>query len=199
MELQNLKQRLDLATRGHKLLEDKQDGLLRSFIDIIKKNNELRNKVEDKLTQGMQSFAIAKSLTHDKYLEEILAIPASEITLNIDERNFLSVKVPRMHFDYDKVSTDINDLEYGYLNSNSELDRAFEEFIQVQDDMLALAEIEKTAQLLADEIEKTRRRVNALEYSTIPDLEETIDYIEMKIDEDARAEKTRLMKIKDME
>ncbi|QTJ44092.1 V-type ATP synthase subunit D [Dolosigranulum pigrum] len=198
MELSNLKDRLELASRGHKLLKDKRDELMRQFIGLIKKNNELREEVEEKLKQGMQSFSIAKSLLHENYLEELMAIPSRSVQLNLDQKNIMSVRVPQMTFDYSSDASDISSIEYGYLNSNGELDRTFKQFIDVMPDMLELAEIEKSCQLMADEIEKTRRRVNALEHMTIPRLEETIYFIEMKLEEKERASITRSMKVKDM-
>lgn len=197
MELANLKDRLELASRGHKLLKDKQDELMRQFISLIRKNNELRNEVEEKLTDAMQSFMMAKSLLHESFIEELMAIPSTEVNLQMDQKNIMSVRVPTMHFEYDE-NNDPTNLQYGYLNSNSELDTSLEEFAEVLPDLLELSEIEKTCQLMADEIEKTRRRVNALEYMTIPQLEETIYYIQMKLDENERASITRLMKVKDM-
>ena len=171
---------------------------MRQFIGLIKKNNELREEVEEKLKQGMQSFSIAKSLLHENYLEELMAIPSRSVQLNLDQKNIMSVRVPQMTFDYSSDASDISSIEYGYLNSNGELDRTFKQFIDVMPDMLELAEIEKSCQLMADEIEKTRRRVNALEHMTIPRLEETIYFIEMKLEEKERASITRLMKVKDM-
>lgn len=198
MELANLKERLDLATRGHKLLKDKQDGLMRQFIELIRQNNVMRQATEKNLTSAMNSFAIAKSLIHESFIEEVMANPADPVTLNIDINNVLSVRVPQMTFNFDSRYED-SDLIYGFLGSNAELDNTFEELSSTMHDMLKLAEIEKTCQLMADEIETTRRRVNALEYRTIPDLEETIQFIEMKLEESERAETTRLMKIKDFD
>lgn len=198
MELSNLKDRLELATRGHKLLKDKRDELMRQFITLVKQNNELRKEVEGKLEKGMQSFSIAKSLLHENYLEEVMAIPSRQVDLNIHQKNIMSVRVPQMTFDFHSQNQDDSSLKYGYLNSNSELDSTFDQFNDVMPKMLELAEIEKTCQLMANEIEKTRRRVNALEHMTIPQLEETIYFIEMKLEESERAEITRLMKVKDM-
>jgi len=198
MELANLKKRLSLASRGHKLLKDKQDELMRQFIELIRKNNELRNHVEEKLEKAMQSFAMAKSLLHENYIEELMAVPTRSVSLNMGRRNIMSVRVPQMNFQYDDSVEDATELTYGYLNSNGELDLTFEYLVEVMPKMLELAEIEKTCQLMADEIEKTRRRVNALEYMTIPQLEETIYFIQMKLDESERAAITRLMKVKDM-
>lgn len=198
MELANLKDRLELATRGHKLLKDKRDELMRQFINLIRENNELRKEVEEKLEKGMQSFSIAKSLVHENFLEEVMAIPSRSVDLNISQKNIMSVRVPQMTFDFHNQSENDEAMTYGYLNSNSELDSTFEQFNDVMPKMLELAEKEKTCQLMANEIEKTRRRVNALEYMTIPQLEDTIYFIEMKLEESERAEITRLMKVKDM-
>ncbi len=198
MEVANLKKRLSLASRGHKLLKDKQDELMRQFILLIRKNNELRNDVEEKLEKAMQSFVMAKSLLHENYIEELMAVPSRSVSLNIDRKNIMSVRVPQMNFHYDESVEDSSELSYGYLNSNGELDLTFEYLVDIMPQMLELAEIEKTCQLMADEIEKTRRRVNALEYMTIPQLEETIYFIQMKLDESERAAIIRLMKVKDM-
>ncbi|MFL2099424.1 V-type ATP synthase subunit D [Desemzia sp. FAM 24101] len=198
MELANLKDRLSLASRGHKLLKDKQDELMRQFIELIKKNNQLRTVVEDKLISAMQSFVMAKSLLNEKYIEELVAVPPRTVNLSVYEKNIMSVNVPVMNFDYSEEDDNTSDISYGYLNSNSELDVSIEEMSAVMKELLELSEIEKTCQLLADEIESTRRRVNALEYRTIPQLEETIYFIQMKLDESERAEITRLMKVKDM-
>ena len=198
-ELNGLRQRLDAASRGHKILKDKQDGLLGNFISLIKKNNALRQEVEAKLKRGMQSLAIAKSLTHEAFLDEIMATPAYNVELDIDKENLLSVRVPKMYFNTNNAAEDTKGLEYGYLQTSGDLDQTFQEFYDILPKMLELAEIEKAAQLLAKEIESTRRRVNALEERTIPDLKETIHSIELTLDENERAEITRLMKIKDFD
>ncbi|MGF3066817.1 V-type ATP synthase subunit D [Facklamia sp. P12945] len=197
MELSALKSTHALASRGHKLLKDKQDELMRHFIDLIRKNNELRDQVEAELSNALQSFVLAKSLMSDHFIEEIAAISGENIDLSIDLKNIMSVNVPKMDFNLDD---DIDDepLRYGYLNSNAELDEALEGLRSILPKLLDLVEIEKTCQLLADEIEKTRRRVNALEYRMIPDTEETINYISMKLEENERASITRMMKVKDL-
>lgn len=197
MELASLKAKLSTANRGHKLLKDKQDELMRQFILLIRKNNELRAEVETKLTKAMQSFVMAKALLNEKFIEELVAIPPRSVSLDLYEKNIMSVKVPVMNFKYDD-DDDSKELIYGYLNSNSELDTSLEQMSDVLTQLLELSEIEKTCQLMADEIEKTRRRVNALEYMTIPRYEETIYFIQMKLDESERAAITRLMKVKDM-
>ncbi|MBR7927335.1 V-type ATP synthase subunit D [Aerococcaceae bacterium zg-ZUI334] len=197
MELSNLKDRLKTATRGHKLLKDKQDELMRQFIMRIKENNELRQKVEAKLTNAMQDFVLAKSLKSDQMVQEMLAIPSKEVTLHMRLESIMSVKVPRIHSDI-KENTIDSEFAYSFISSNAEMDQAIESVGASLEELLKLAEIEKSCQLMADEIEKTRRRVNALEFRTIPQLEETIYFIEMKLEEAERAQVTRMMKIKDM-
>lgn len=195
MELSDLKGTLALATRGHKLLKDKQDELMRNFIDMIRRNNELRKEVETELTAALQSFILAKSLMNENFIEEIAAITHNSVDLNIQMKNIMSVNVPQMDFDLiEKEGT----VPYGYLNTNAELDAALAQLNSLLPKLLQLVEIEKASQLLADEIEKTRRRVNALEYRMIPDAQETIKYISMKLEENERANITRMMKVKDM-
>lgn len=198
MELARLKERLNLAKRGHKLLKDKQDELMRQFITVIRQNNELRNEVEEKIEAGMQSYSLASALLHDNFIGEVMTTPSQNVSLNIGQENIMNIRVPQMNFNYEDTPEDVSDIHYGYLNSNGELDSAIEQMLSVMPQMLELAEIEKKCQLMADEIEKTRRRVNALEYKTIPDLEETIYFIDMKLEENERAEITRLIKVKDM-
>ena len=198
MELSNLKSRLVLSTRGHKLLKDKQDELMRQFINLIRENNILRDEVEKELTASMRSFVVAKSLLNEAFIEELFAVPATAVELDIQENNIMSVVVPQRNssmVDHDDKSTD---LQYGYVNSNGELDDAIKKIEDILPKLLKLTEIEKTCQLLADEIEKTRRRVNALEYKMIPQLQETIRYIQMKLEENERSSIVRMMKVKDM-
>ena len=146
----------------------------------------------------MSSLTCAKSLLNEAFIEELFAVPATAVELDIQENNIMSVVVPQMNFsmvDQDDKSTD---LQYGYVNSNGELDDAIKKIEDILPKLLKLTEIEKTCQLLADEIEKTRRRVNALEYKMIPQLQETIRYIQMKLEENERSSIVRMMKVKDM-
>ncbi|MBF8808408.1 MAG: V-type ATP synthase subunit D [Enterococcus lacertideformus] len=197
MELTRLKKQLTTAKRGHKLLKDKQDELMRQFILLIRKNNELRQVVEKEMQLAMSDFVLAKSTVEEAFIDELLALPAENVELSVVEKNIMSVKVPIMNFQYEEQDSE-SPLEYGYLHSNAELDRSIDRFTQILPKLLELAEVEKTCQLMAEEIEKTRRRVNALEYMTIPQLEETIYYIKMKLEENERAEVTRLIKVKNM-
>ena len=197
MELNILKERLKTATRGHKLLKDKRDELMRRFIEAVRENNRLRQKVEAALVGNMQDFVMAKSLESDLMVEEIFAVPTREVMLHIEEENVMSVHVPKLHARIENpYGDDEGDVVYSYLASNSQMDSTIQEMGDLLPDLLKLAEIEKSCQLMADEIEKTRRRVNGLEYATIPDLKETIYYIEMKLEEAERANLVRIMKVK---
>ncbi|EHG12015.1 V-type ATP synthase subunit D [Streptococcus constellatus] len=197
MELNNLKERLKTATRGHKLLKDKRDELMRRFIEAVRENNRLRQKVEEALVGHMQDFVLAKALESDLMVEEIFAVPMREINLHIEQENIMSVRVPKMHAHIaNPYGDDDGDVVYSYVASNSQMDETIEDMSNLLPDLLRLAEIEKSCQLMADEIEKTRRRVNGLEYATIPDLIETIQYIEMKLEEAERASLVRVMKVK---
>ncbi|EHG11725.1 V-type ATP synthase subunit D [Streptococcus intermedius] len=197
MELNNLKERLKTATRGHKLLKDKRDELMRRFIEAVRENNRLRQKVEEALVGHMQDFVLAKALESDLMVEEIFAVPMREINLHIEQENIMSVRVPKMHTHIaNPYGDDEGDVVYSYVASNSQMDETIEDMSNLLPDLLRLAEIEKSCQLMADEIEKTRRRVNGLEYATIPDLIETIQYIKMKLEEAERASLVRVMKVK---
>lgn len=196
VELQRLKNQLALAQNGYDLLKNKQDELMRQFIGLVRKNNDLRKEVEERLTSALKSFVMSKSILSEKWVDELTILPSQTVTLDIREENIMSVIVPKMHFNYEQDLG--SDFEYGYLNSNAELDKALEEIQEVLPSLLELSEIEKTTQMLADEIEGTRRRVNALEHKMIPETAETIKYIEMKIAETQRETITRMIKIKDL-
>lgn len=194
MEMTVLKKRLKTSTRGHKLLKDKQDELMRRFIDLIRENNTLRRNVEKRLINGMQAFVLAKTQLNEAFIEESLAVPIEKVTVHIDPKNIMSVTVPQITL---QTPTKETGVAYGMLNSTVEMDEAIVEIESVTNDMLKLVEIEKTCQLLADEIEKTRRRVNALEHLIIPQLKETIKYIQMKLEENERSNIIRMIKVKD--
>lgn len=197
MELTRLKKRLKVAARGHKLLKDKQDELMKKFIDLIKKNNELRIEVEKKLSESLKEFMMAKAVMSTEMMEEAIIMPTEKISLDVSKKNIMSVNVPVMKFVREgKEGASI--YPYGFAQSSGELDGAIKKLYNILPHLLELAEVEKACQLMADEIEKTRRRVNALEYVMIPQLEETIKYITMKLDENERGNLTRLMKIKSM-
>jgi len=197
MELTRLKGKLRTAQRGHKLLKDKRDELMKQFLDVVREVRALRSQVEEELMRVHGSFTVASALMSGPAMEQALMYPKQSVELSMTFQNIMSVNVPVYH--YKTRTDDINDIfPYGFANTSGELDAAVEALGQVFQSMLKLAQIEKTAQLLASEIEKTRRRVNALEYVMIPDTQEGIRYITMKLDENDRATTTRLMKVKDM-
>lgn len=196
MALSNLKSRLVTAKRGHKLLKDKQDELMRRFIEMIRKNKNLRVEVEKALSNSFKSFLLASAVMSPEFLEQAVAFPKEQVSVSIETKNVMSVLIPKMKFERTKSSGAI--FPYGFAQTSLELDDAILELHDVMNMLLELSEVEKACQLMADEIEKTRRRVNALEYRTIPDLEETIKFIRMKLDENERATITRLMKVKDI-
>ena len=198
MELSRLKIRLKTAVRGHKLLKDKQDELMRQFIDMIKKNKKLREKVEEMLQNSFKDFLLSRGVMSDEMLENAIAYPKEKIGVEVKKKNIMSVNVPQMTFVRENEGNQGMIYPYGYAQTSADLDDAIDGLNSVMDNLLELAEVEKACQLMADEVEKTRRRVNALEYMTIPQLEETIRYIQMKLDENERGSITRLMKVKDM-
>lgn len=198
MELTKLKARLVTASRGHKLLKDKQDELMRRFIEMIRRNKSLRENVEKELIEVFKEFLVSSAIMSPEFLEEAVAIPKEEITVDIRQKNVMSVNVPVMNF-VRKLQDDPGSIyPYGYAQTSSELDDAISRLYAIMPQLLELAEVEKSCQLMADEIEKTRRRVNALEYRTIPELKETIKFIRMKLNENERGTITRLMKVKDI-
>ncbi len=199
MELTGLKKRLKTAQRGHKLLKDKQDELMKKFIELVTKNKELRETVEAELTQSFKDFLIARAVMSSESLEEAIMYPIDKIALEVGTKNIMSVNSPVIHLvKEEKEDNDTSNYPYGFASTSSELDSAINSLKQVLDKMVQLAEVEKTCQLMADEIEKTRRRVNALEYVMIPQLLETVRYITMKLDENERGNRVRLMKVKEM-
>lgn len=198
MELSKLKKRLVTSKRSHKLLKDKQDELMRQFINLIKYNNKIRAEVEKELGDSLKDFVMARAVMSSEFLEEAIAYPKENIKVEVGTKNVMSVNVPIMNFKRELEGDEGSIYPYGFMNTSAELDDAIGKLYRVLPKLLELAEVEKSGQLMADEIEKTRRRVNALEYMTIPKLEETIKYIRMKLDENERGALTRLMKVKSM-
>ena len=197
MEMTRLRAGLQVARRGHKLLKDKNDELMKRFLELVRKNRELREKVEEMMAKVHSSFLIARAVMSSEILEESLMYPKQRVALDVSTRNVMSVNVPVLKFNTDEV--DPSDIyPYGFATTSGELDGAIATLSGMLPYLLELAEMEKSAQLLAQEIEKTRRRVNALEYVMIPNYEETIKYIRMKLEENERGSLTRLMKVKDM-
>ena len=197
MELTRLKKKLNTATRGHKLLKDKRDELMRRFLEMVRENRALRMKVEEQIRQANANFVLAKASMSDETLKAALLAPKQEIYVTTSYRNVMSVDIPV--FDTDTRTPDPNDIySYGFAFTSSDLDGAVKSLSDILPDLIRLAEIEKSCQLMADEIEKTRRRVNALEHVMIPETQEQIRYITRKLDENERSTQTRLMKVKDM-
>ena len=199
MELSTLKKRLKTAQRGHKLLKDKQDELMKRFIDMVKRNKVVREDVEKELTLAFKNFLIARAVMSSEILEEAIMYPTQSIVLEVGMKNIMSVNTPvfklvRSDVEEEKASS----YPYGFANTSSELDGAIQSLQGVIEQLIELAQVEKSCQLMANEIEKTRRRVNALEYVMIPQLVETVKYITMKLDENERGNRVRLMKVKDM-
>ena len=197
MELTRLKGRLKTAIRGHKLLKDKRDELMKRFMEVIRENQALRKSVEDSLLRAHSSFTVASALMSPEMLEQALLYPKQSVELDYTFQNIMSVNVPQYQF-HTKSANPGEIYPYGFAATSGELDDAVKALSEAFEGMLKLAEIEKTVQLLAEEIEKTRRRVNALEYVMIPDLEKNIKYISMKLEENENATKVRLLKVKEM-
>ena len=190
MELTRLKGRLRTAQRGHKLLKDKRDELMKQFMEVVREDLALRQKVEQSLARAYGSFTVASALMSPEMLEQALLCPKQSVSLETGTENVMSVEVPRYEF---KLASEDggNIYPYGFAQTSGELDTAIETMGGVLPQMLELAETEKAVLLLAEDIEKTRRRVNALEYVMIPDLERNIKYISMKLEENERARKGR--------
>ncbi len=197
MVLNQIKGRLKTATRGHKMLKDKRDELMRQFMDVIRRNKELRIRVEQGLTEAFGALTVAGAVMSPEMLEQALMYPRQSVELDVKFKSTMSVRVPQ--YSFTTKNADPGEIyPYGFAQTSAELDAAMESISRVFADMLELAQVEKTMHLLADEIEKTRRRVNALEYVMIPEMQENIKYISMKLAENENATKIRLMKVKDM-
>lgn len=197
MELTNLKRKLNTARRGHKLLKDKRDELMRRFMEMVRENKELRKKVEANIREANAHMSVARSVMSDADIESALMMPMQEMSVDISEKNVMSVMIPVYESSFRTAdATDI--YPYGFADTSADLDSAVKYISDILPDLLRLAEVEKSCQLMAAEIEKTRRRVNALEHVMIPQYEETIKYISMKLEENDRGTTTRIMKVKDM-
>ena len=197
MELTRLKKKLVTAVRGHKLLKDKRDELMRQFLDKVRENKALREEVETALVSANQNFMLARAGMPDEMLNTALLAPKQELTISAGTQNVMSVEIPDV--DFKTRTPDRNDMySYGFAFTTGDLDDAILSLSEVFPKMLKLAEVEKSCQLMAAEIEKTRRRVNALEHVMIPELQTNIKYITMKLDENERSTQIRLMKVKDM-
>ena len=193
MEMKKLKARLSTAVRGHKLLKDKSDEMIRRFSIIIRENKKLRDEVEEELAEVLKQFSVARSITPAYQAEAAFAMPSVAIHAECGMDSIMGVEVPKLAVSSDKRT---DELPYALPEITSEADYSVERAAALIPKMLKLAEVEKTVRMLADEIERNKRRVNALEYVMIPQLEETIKYIKSKLDENERAAVIRLMKVK---
>lgn len=197
MELNKQKKKLVTAVKGHKLLKDKRDELMRQFLDLARENMALRLKVEEGIANANKNFVIAKAGMSEQILNTALMAPKQEVYLEAGKKNVMSVDIPV--FQSQTRTADANDIySYGFAFTSGDLDGAVKSLADIFPDMLRLAEVEKSCQLMAAEIEKTRRRVNALEHVIIPEAQNNIKYITMKLDENERSTQIRLMKVKDM-
>ncbi len=191
MALLGLKKKIKSAKRGHKLLKDKQDGLMQKFMEIIREAKRLREEVEEKLGGAFKNFIRASSLMPEEFVEGALLYSTAKTELTVKTKNVMSVCIPQF-----ELKTEGDVITYGYLQTSGELDMSLQSFQDVLPLLIELAEIEKSAEALADELEKTRRRVNALEYRMIPDLEDTIKFIQMKLGEMERSSIVNIMAVK---
>jgi len=195
MELSRLKARLKTAVRGHKLLKDKSDEMVRRFLSYIRENKKLRSELEKELIEAQRGFMLARAGADDAVIMEAIAMPSVELSLTTSFQNVMSVEVPVITLDaVDRKEQ----YPYSFISVPQGLDESIVTMTALVEKLVKLAEVEKTCNMLADEIEKNRRRVNALEYVMIPDIEETIKYISMKLDENERSNTIRLMKVKSM-
>ena len=196
MELTRLKKKLITAKRGHKLLKDKRDELMRRFLELVRLNMELRQNVEKGLFIANQKFVLAKAMISEPVLNTALLADVKPLKVEVSYKNVMSVLIPEFKYETKRAEDGI--YPYGPLFTSEDLDYAIDAVNDVFDEMLRLSQVEKSCQLMADEIEKTRRRVNALEHTVIPETEENIRYVTMKLDENERSTQVRLVKVKDI-
>ena len=197
MELTRQKARLETAVKGHRLLKDKRDELMRRFLDLVRENMELRLKVESGIKDANRRLVLARAGMSEETLQGALMAPKQEVYLTSSTKNVMSVDVPV--FSTKTRTSDPNDIySYGFAFTSGDLDASVKSLADILPDMLRLAEVEKSCQLMAAEIEKTRRRVNALEHVIIPEAQENIRMITMKLDENERSTQVRLMKVKEI-
>lgn len=197
MELTRLKKKLVTAVKGHKLLKDKRDELMRQFLDMVRLNKSLRERVEKGIAMSNSKFVLAAAVMNEQSLKSALLAPKQSVSVEVSKRNVMSVEIPELEYKT-RTPSESDIYSYGFAFTSADLDSAVASLGEVFPDMLRLAECEKSCRLMANEIEKTRRRVNALEYVMIPEYQRQIKYITMKLDENERSTQIRLMKVKDM-
>jgi len=193
MELLKLKKRLALAQRGHKLLQDKQEQLMRYFLRYVHRARELRKQVQDMTDEALRRFDLCRLLTPENSLAAALSYPAGELKLKVEVTRLLNVRIPRL-----ELESQPDPFTYGLAHTSSDLDQSLRVLSEAVPLMMELVNVEKTIFILSEEIEKTRRRVNALEFVFIPNITETIKYIEMKLAELERSNINRLMRLKEL-
>lgn len=193
VNLLSLKSKLKTAQKGHKLLKDKRDGLIQRFMAIIKETEQLRARVDEKLGNAFHSYVRSSSMVNKKMLDTAFLVPGSVVSLNVSTDKIMAVSVPQ--FEINKSGSGFS---YGFLETQGDLDNAVRAMDDVFTDLVKLAEQEKTIERLADEIEKTRRRTNALEHVMIPNLQETIGYINLRLEEQQRDATVSSMRVKEM-
>jgi len=198
MQLQKLKRRYAVARRGHKLLKDKLDELLKNFMELVRRNRDLRTAVDAALAEAFTGFTVARAVMSSAAVEEALMFPKERASVTASSRNLMSVQVPTLKWDFEEQKDRSQIYPYGFALTSVELDRAIKLLSDTMPLLIELAEVEKSVELLAEAIEGTRRRVNALEHILIPQLETDIKYIRMKLEEAERSNLTRLMKVKDI-
>lgn len=193
MELMRLRKRRKLAQRGYDLLKKKQDELMRQFLELLEQIGNLRKEIDDRLSAAHNNFLMARSVMDRESMEEAIMFPNQKLTMNVSTTTVMNLRLPK--FD---VSSEGSVHSYGFLNTSGELDSALDSYSELLPEMLRLSAIERSVELLANEIEVTRRRVNALEYILIPNLNDTIKYITMRLDEMERSNLSRLMRVKEI-
>ena len=197
MQLTKLKKQLRTAVRGHKMLKDKRDELMRQFLDLVRETKDLREKVEKELYNSNAHFVNASAVMSKQALDASLMSPKQQINIDTTSKNVMSVEIPE--FAASARTSDEGDIfPYGFAFTSFELDDAVVSLNNLLPDLIKLAQYEKSCELMSAEIEKTRRRVNSLEHVMIPRYQDTIKYISMKLEENDRSSRTRLMKVKDM-
>ncbi len=195
MELKKLQARYNTARRGHKLLKDKRDELMRQFLEVVREDKTLRARVEEALARAYGEFSVAGAVTNPHMMEEALILPKKEIGISVEHRNRMGVTVPQFSL---HVTGSGDSYNYGLAFTPGGLDASVHAFGEIAEDLIRMAQLEKEAFLLSEEIERTRRRVNALEHIMMPQYLAAIKTIKMKLDENERGNITRLMKVKDM-
>lgn len=190
MELLRLRRRLALAERGHKLLKDKLEEIMRRFLELMRRLYDLQEKVNPKLNKLLLSFAFVRAQNSKKELEEL--IPEGKLRLATKKERILNLSIPQFEIEESEIS------DYDLLNTESELDIGIRKAQELLEDLLELAQLWKAVELLSHEIEVTRRRVNALEHILIPNIKETIRYISSRLEEMERSYQVQLMRVKEI-